>query len=153
MQLLEPLYCVLWKMLTRLWKVIKLLKLNFLVPARTIYFLFSHPWKPYHIWAAPTIYSYHPFLFSATFEGTTPSCNCQYLLKIEQPLLPFSKRAIKWCVRVLLTNSFLLFVISEIKRVLRPGGLYLFVEHVAAKGSVRGWNSKFIDDTKGCAGC
>lgn len=25
-------------------------------------------------------------------------------------------------------------IFSEVKRVLRPGGLYLFVEHVAAKG-------------------
>lgn len=27
-----------------------------------------------------------------------------------------------------------LVLYSEIKRVLRPGGVYLFVEHVAAKG-------------------
>lgn len=28
-----------------------------------------------------------------------------------------------------------LIIFSEVKRVLRPGGLYLFVEHVAAKGN------------------
>lgn len=66
MQLLEPLFCVLLKMLIRLWKVIVLHKI--------------------------------PDLWVVAY--------CSFLV-----------------------------LYSEIKRVLRPGGVYLFVEHVAAKGS------------------